>query len=145
MGRTIIESALVDATPTRVFAALSTPSELMQWWTDTVLCSAVAWEMDLRPTGQWRSRWRWVHDGSEFELGGEVLEVDPPRLLVVSWRDERYAGFPATTVRYELEPSGGGTIVRVTHSGFDDVRPDHDDYNGGWSSVLNKLDRHAAG
>ncbi len=142
MSRTIVESAFVDAAPGRVFAALSTPSELMQWWTDPSSCAAVAWEMDIGPGGGWRSRWRWTHDGSEFELWGEVLEVDPPRLLTVSWRDERYPGFPATTVRYELESSGDGTMVRVTHSGFDDVRPDYDDYNGGWSSVLSKLARH---
>ena len=32
---------------------------------------------------------------------------------------------------------------RVTHSGFDRARPDFDDYNGGWSTVLSSLRRHA--
>ena len=142
MSRAIVETAFVQASPERVFAALTTPAELCQGWTDPDLCTSVAWEVDLRRGGSWRSRWRWTADGTEFELGGEVLEVDAPHLLVVSWRDARYAGLPQTTVRYELEASGTGTLVRVTHSGFDNVRADFDDYSGGWSSVLAKLHRH---
>lgn len=142
MSRQIVETAMIQAGRERVFAALSTPSELLQWWTDPSLCEAVDWELDLRPGGAWRSRWRWTSDGSEFELGGEVLSVDAPRLLIVSWRDERYAEYPPTTVRYELESIGDATLVRITHSGFDHVRSDFHDYSGGWSSVLSKLHRH---
>jgi len=142
MSRQIVETAMIQAGRERVFAALSTPSELLQWWTDPSLCAAIAWDLDLRPGGAWRSRWRWTSDGTEFELWGEVVQVDAPRLLIVSWRDERYAEFPPTIVRYELESIGDATLVRVTHSGFDNHRPDYDDYNGGWSSVLSKLLRH---
>lgn len=141
MPKTITESARVNAPIDRVFAALTTPAELLQWWTDPMLCVSTEWEMDLRVGGIWRSRWRWTADGKEFELGGTVLEVDAPRLLVVTWVDERYRGVPATTVRYELTPLGDATEVRVIHSGFDDVRADFDDYNGGWSSVLAKVQR----
>jgi hypothetical protein len=41
--------------------------------------------------------------GNEYELGGDVLEVRAPHLLVVSWWDERYPGLEHTIVRYEIE------------------------------------------
>jgi uncharacterized protein YndB with AHSA1/START domain len=145
MSRTIVEHVDLAVPADRAFRALSDPHELLQWWTDPALCASTEWEMDPRPGGRWRSRWRWTSDGTEFELGGEVLEVRAPHLLVVSWRDARYAGVSPTTVRYELRDVPGGCRLTVTHTGFDDGRPDHDDYAGGWSSVLAKLTQHVQG
>jgi uncharacterized protein YndB with AHSA1/START domain len=143
-ARQIIESIDIAAPAERVFRALTEPAELLVWWGDPAAYPATHWEMDLRPGGKWLSRWKNLAEGTEFELGGEVLEVRAPHLLVVSWWDERYPGLDHTTVRYEIErlPSGGSR-VRVTHSGFEDARPDFDDYNGGWSMVTAKLRAHA--
>jgi uncharacterized protein YndB with AHSA1/START domain len=142
--RQIVESIDIAATPECVFRALTEPEALLAWWGDPTSYPAIHWEMDLRRGGKWLSRWKNLADGTEFELGGEVLEVRAPHLLVVSWSDERYPGLDHTTVRYEVERlSSGGSRVRVTHSGFEGARPDFDDYNGGWSMVLSSLRRHA--
>ncbi|MEO8452556.1 MAG: SRPBCC domain-containing protein [Gemmatimonadota bacterium] len=145
MSREIVEVVEIDTPPERVFAALTTPGELIQWWTDPALCVSTKWEMDLRVGGVWSSRWRWTANGDEFSLGGEVVALEPPRLLVYSWRDGRYPNLAPTTVRYEIEARPGGARIRMTHSGFDPVRADFDDYNGGWSGVFKKLARHLAG
>ena len=145
MSRTIVEHVDLAVPAERAFRALSDPRELIQWWTDPAFCASTEWEMDARPGGQWRSRWRWTDGGSEFELGGEVLEVRAPHLLVVSWWDERYADLPRTTVRYELRDLPTGCRLTVTHTGFDDARKDYDDYAGGWSSVFAKLSRQVHG
>jgi uncharacterized protein YndB with AHSA1/START domain len=142
--RQIVESIDIAAPSECVFRALTEPKALLAWWGDPTSYPATHWEMDLRRGGKWLSRWKNLADGTEFELGGEVLEVLAPHLLVVSWWDERYPGLEHTTVRYEIErlPTGSSR-VRVTHSGFEGARLDFDDYNGGWSMVLSSLRRHA--
>jgi uncharacterized protein YndB with AHSA1/START domain len=142
--RQIVESIDVAAPAECVFRALTDPEALMAWWSEPTQYPATHWEMDLRPGGTWLSRWKNLADGSEFELGGVVLELRAPHLLVVSWWDDRYPGLDQTTVRYEIEQlPHGGSRLRVTHSGFDATRLDFDDYNGGWSQVLSSLRRHA--
>jgi uncharacterized protein YndB with AHSA1/START domain len=143
MTRRIVERIAIDAPPSRVFAALTDPTQLLAWWGDRTTYPSTHWELDPRVGGTWLSRWR-SPDGASFALGGEILELDPPHLLVYSWWDERYPGLPVTTVRYELTATATGTVVTMTHDGFDDTRPDFHDYHGGWPTVMRKLRAHAA-
>ncbi|HEY7233272.1 MAG TPA: SRPBCC domain-containing protein [Gemmatimonadaceae bacterium] len=142
MARRIVEQIEIAAPAARIFEALTEPAQLLAWWGDRSSFPSTHWELDPRVGGKWLSRWRGT-DGSTFALGGEILALDPPRLLSYSWWDERYPGLPPTTVRYELTPAPTGTLVTMTHDGFDDVRADFDDYNGGWSTVMRKLRAHA--
>lgn len=143
-GRQIVESIDIAAPAECVFRALTDPEALIAWWGDPTSYPATHWEMDLRCGGKWLSRWKKLADGTEFELGGEVVDLREPYLLVVSWWDERYPGVEHTTVRYEIERlPNGDSRVRVTHSGFEGARPDFNDYNGGWPSVLASLRKHA--
>lgn len=141
--RRIVESIDIAASPECVFRALTEPEALLAWWGDPASYPATHWEMDLRPGGRWLSRWKDLAGGTEFALGGEVLEVRAPHLLVVSWWDDRYPGLELTTVRYEIEALRTGSRVRVIHSGFEGTRADYDDYNGGWAMVLSSLRRYA--
>jgi len=140
--RRIVEEIEIAAPPARVFAALIDPAQLLAWWGDRRTFPSTHWELDARVGGRWLSRWRGP-DGATFALGGEILEIDPPRVLAYSWWDERYPGLPHTMVRYELMATGTGTRVKLTHDGFDADRADFDDYNGGWSSVMRSLRAHA--
>jgi uncharacterized protein YndB with AHSA1/START domain len=142
MTRRIVERIEIAAPPARVFAALTDPVQLLAWWGDRRTFPSTHWELDARVGGCWLSRWR-APDGATFALGGEILEIDPPLLLVYSWWDERYAGLPHTVVRYELTETATGTRVTLTHDGFDADRADFDDYNGGWSSVMRGLRAHS--
>ena len=45
------------------------------------------------------------------------MEIDSPRLLVYSWVAS-WTGAVKTTVRWELEPTNDGTLVRLRHSGL---------------------------
>jgi uncharacterized protein YndB with AHSA1/START domain/catechol 2,3-dioxygenase-like lactoylglutathione lyase family enzyme len=142
MTRRIVEVIEIAAPPARVFAALTDPVQLLAWWGDRHTFPSTHWELDARVGGRWLSRWR-APNGATFALGGEVLEIDPPRLLVYSWWDERYPDLPRTAVRYELTTTATGTRVTLTHDGFNADRADFDDYNGGWSSVMRSLRAHA--
>jgi len=143
MSREIRDQIDVAAPRERVFDCLTDPRELLVWWT-TPDYPATHWSLDARVGGQWLSRCR-APDGHEFALGGEIVEFRRPEVLEVTWWDERYPNLPVTRVRYELQDIPGGCRVRLLHTGFDDVRVDFDDYDGGWRSVLGKLRQHASG
>ena len=104
MSRRVEHAFFVDAPPARVWAAFAEGEQRAQW-------EACEYEIDARPGG----RVRWTLPGIVSE--GEVLEVVPGRLLRHA---EGTGSHGRTEVRVELEPSGSGTNVRVTHDGFED-------------------------
>jgi len=114
MTRRIVERIEITASPERVFEALTDPAQLLAWWGDRASFPSTEWRLDPRVGGKWLSRWRGP-GGASFALGGEIIELVSPRLLVYSWWDERYPGLPPTTVRYELASTAAGTLVTVTH------------------------------
>jgi uncharacterized protein YndB with AHSA1/START domain len=143
----IVTEIEINAPPARVFKALTDPKELIRWFTDES-CKAKSWEMDARLGGRYAyatEKGSVVVNGvSEFECHGEILEIDPPRLLVYTWIGNWHLDKQRkTVVRWELTPSGTGTKVKVTHSGLalEDVA--RKDYSGGWPGVVEKLKQFA--
>ncbi|SRR5258708_2399725 len=133
----------IAAPAERVFRALTTGDELMRWFTNPT-CPAKFWEMDARVGGSYRyksAKGTVVVNGvNEFECYGEILEIDPPRLLVytwiANWHDDKNL---RSIVRWELTPHRGGTLVKVTHSGLADEEAARKDYSGGWPGVVEML------
>jgi uncharacterized protein YndB with AHSA1/START domain len=79
-------------------------------------------------------------DKSKLSHDGEVLEIDPPRRLVMTFdispEGERE---PPSRVTYELEELHGATKLTVIHDGF---APDSDVLKGvskGWPHILSSL------
>ena len=142
------------APPERVFQALSDPKQLFAWWGKEPSVQLEFFEMDPRPGGRWRFRCKPVPGADhgevaeqlrrigaqEFEAHGEVLEFQPPRLLVWSWM-ANWHEHPTrpTTVRWELTPTKNGTKVRMTHSGLAQEPISRKDYGSGWTGVLRLL------
>ena len=81
----IVSEIRIAASPERVFRALSDPGELQRWFRNPE-CPPKSWKMDARVGGQYSyttPKGSIVVNGlSEFECHGEILECDPPRLLV---------------------------------------------------------------
>lgn len=102
-----------------------------------------AFEMDLRVGGKWRLEIRMkapYHGVDVIHHDGEILQIDPPRLLVYTW----FANFHSdpkhrSIVRWELTPTKSGTHVKVTHSGLKSEPAARKDYAGGWPGVLEEL------
>jgi uncharacterized protein YndB with AHSA1/START domain len=88
---------------------------------------------DVRPGGKWRSAGM-GGQSDKFEVVGEFVEVDPPRLLVYTWMASR-TGDVKTTVRWELEPTGEGTLLRIGHSGLA-PHPEVAQSYRGWPLIL---------
>lgn len=129
----------------RVFEALTNPEQLIRWFTDPS-CPAILWEMDARPGGRYRQETAQgtmvVNGVDQFECHGEILELDPPRLLVYSWIANWHEDKALeTTVRWELSPTENGTRVQVTHSSLAGDAAARKDYEGGWPGMLLMLKR----
>jgi uncharacterized protein YndB with AHSA1/START domain len=133
----------VAAPPERVFQALTDSGQLVRWFTDAS-CPVKFWHMDAHQGGQYdyaTGKSSIVVNGvSEFECHGEILEIEPPRLLVYTWIGNWHLDKQRKTiVRWELEPMGTGTHVKVTHSGLAQEPAAREDYRGGWPGVVENL------
>jgi uncharacterized protein YndB with AHSA1/START domain len=137
----------IAAPPARVFEAITDPRQLPQWWGQKEMYRVTNFESDLRVHGKWKSTGVGAN-GDPFQVSGEYLEVDPPRLLVQTWTSS-YASNLKTTVRWELEPhgvhglhpngpqrAGTGTLVKIHHSGFAGKAEQAKSHAQGWGRVL---------
>ena len=139
----VISEIDIAAPPDRVFQALTTASELKRWFTSPE-CPAKFWEMDPHSGGLYRyatEKGAVVVNGvNEFECHGEILEFDPPRLLVYTWLANWHDDIARRTiVRWELTPTKTGTRVRVKHSGLAQEAAARKDYGNGWPGVVEML------
>ncbi len=125
----------IKASPARVWAAITQPEQMMQWWGPDAgpTLSGVA---DVRPGGRFSVVFRLV-SGEEYNPTGLYREVVPERKLAFTW-DLPGAAQPVTLVTFRLEPFEGGTVLTLTHEHLphEEARKSHEK---GWSGLLDKL------
>ena len=138
----VVSEIEIAAPPERVFQALIDREQALQWGT-THTFELTSWEMDARPGGSWgmvaREKGAKNPDGSsrEFEHHGQVLEVDPPRVLAYTWFANWHEDHSQRTiVRWELTPTSTGTHVEITHSGLALLPDARAGYCQGWAGLL---------
>jgi uncharacterized protein YndB with AHSA1/START domain len=131
---TINAEIFIAAPPARVFQALTDPQQMPRWWGQKEMYRVTKFEADVRANGKWKSVGVGVN-GDSFEVSGEYLEVDPPHLLVQTWKAS-WAGTLSTKVRWELQPHNNGTLVKITHGGFAANPAAAKDHSQGWQRVL---------
>jgi uncharacterized protein YndB with AHSA1/START domain len=114
------------------------------------------WEALLKPeftrlywAGCWQdcewkvgSSWKLMIPDGRVGDAGEVLEIDPPRKLVVSWRNEfipelREEGFSRASFR--LEPTGDMVKLTVLHEIDKPQSKFIEAVSNGWPSILSSL------
>ena len=82
-------------------------------------------------------------DGSTLWGDDRVLESDPPRLLVVSWRslfDPELAVETPSRVTWEIESQEGGfSKLTVTHDGLEGSPKTAESVAGGWMFILSGM------
>jgi uncharacterized protein YndB with AHSA1/START domain len=130
----------LKASAERVFQAWTDPTQLVHWFRGNPGTKVESAEVDLRVGGRYRIVIRSEDD--EFIVFGTYSVVDPPRVLEFTWRWEVSSLEPADTlVRVELQPTGAGTHLRLTHTNFSTERSSkaHDQ---GWTGVLATLESY---
>lgn len=122
----------IRTTPATLWRALREPEFTRQYWVGT-------WqESTWQPGASWRNM---IPDGRVAD-SGEVLEIEPQRRLVLSWRNEfvpelRAEGFSRMT--YELEPVGESVKLTVTHEIEKSDSKFIEAVSKGWPHVLASL------
>ena len=126
----------VDASPEKVWAALTEPEKTRGYYYGTDILS------DWQPGSRWTSE-----SGDELYLDGELLEVDRPRRIVQTFHvaiEEPAASDPPSRVTWDIIPlSGTATRVRLVHE--DMPRATREYVEGGWEHILAGLKRVVEG
>ena len=131
---------LIPAPPERVFEYWTEP-ELVAKWFGPGEFDVPSSDLDLRPGGKWRTTIR-SPEGKLRTVSGVYSTIEPPRRLVFTWAwdDDNGVRGHETQVTVTLEPTPGGTRLRLVQQDFQS-REARDLHNGGWGSSLNKLQR----
>jgi uncharacterized protein YndB with AHSA1/START domain len=134
---TIRQEITIAAPAAKVFAALTVPEQLTQWWwdEDTSSLGSSKLEQDFRVGGAWRAIAS-ANEGHSCSVSGTYRVIEPPHVLEYTWvhDDDK----TETVVRFELTERDGATHVRLTHSGFTDPSS-RDKHDRGWTQVLGWL------
>jgi len=109
----ILATVEVAAPPGRVFAALAS-ADVIDWWIRPGVFDTRTWDGNATPGGGWRTSG--VSPRGPYELSGEYLEVDPPRLLAHTWEDPEAPGL-TSKVTYNLSAIDHGTRITLRHEG----------------------------
>jgi uncharacterized protein YndB with AHSA1/START domain len=137
----------VDASPEVVFEVVSSPEHLKQWWPD---------EAEIEPTAGATGRIVFRRAAPEEALVVPIMVVDaqPPRRFSFRWVYEAGA-LPGPSnsllVTFDLEPSGEGTRVRMTETGFRErgweaavLEQAYQEHSEGWDYFVPRLGVYVA-
>ncbi len=125
----------IRASPARVYAAITEPRLMMQWWGPDAGSTLKA-EADVRPGGRFSIVFRLL-DGSEHNPTGIYREVVPEKKLAFTWE---WPGMPEreSLVTFLLEPFDGGTELTLIHAQLPDEAA-RESHKAGWSGWFDKL------
>lgn len=125
----------IRASPERVFAAWTTPEQLMQWWGPKgVRCPRA--EVDLREGGAYRIG-NEMPSGDTVWISGQFEVVDRPHKLIYTWSVEPSAAVPErVTVRFEARDEGTEVVVIHERIVSEAARDQH---QHGWDGWLDGL------
>ena len=136
----------INAPPQRVWQALTDPAELSAWF-KVIIEGRIAAGSEVQMISTHAG-----YEGQRFKVW--FVELTPPKRLVWQWYPGEveatvdYSREARTTVTFVLEPSGGGTRLILSETGFDDIALERrakvfKDNSQGWGEVLTWLQNHA--
>jgi uncharacterized protein YndB with AHSA1/START domain len=122
----------IRTTAERLWQALTDAEFTKQYW------------MGVRVNAEWKpgGAWQLVFPDGRIADTGEVLEIDPPRRLVVKWRNEfmpemKAEGYSQCVM--ELEPLGETIRLTITHTMERADSKFIQAVTGGWPQILSNL------
>ena len=122
----------IRATPAKLWQALTEPQFIRQYWFGTTI--ECAWKKG--------SPWNMFFPDGRPTDSGEILEIDPPRRMVIRWQNEWKPELKAegpSRCTIELEPVDNAVKLTITH---EIERPDSKlitAVSGGWPRILSNL------
>jgi uncharacterized protein YndB with AHSA1/START domain len=133
---------MIDATPEVVYEVVSTPEHLQEWWPDEAEYDPIPGSSGYISFGD-----RAMPDAKVQSV--TITEADPPRRFSLRWvYDEGVAPAEGNSllVTFELVPSGTGTLLRMTETGFREkgweaavLEQTYNEHVTGWDYFLPRL------
>jgi uncharacterized protein YndB with AHSA1/START domain len=144
--QTIEREIYIDASPGIVYEVVSSPQHLRGWWPD---------DARYEPTPGSRGE---IVFGDRDEGGTvvafTVVEARPPRMFSFRWThpaNEAAVEGNSLLVTFDLAPSGAGTVLTMTESGFRELGWDagvlehqYQEHVTGWDFYLGRLAPYVA-
>jgi uncharacterized protein YndB with AHSA1/START domain len=137
---TIEREIYVDASLETVFEVVSSPDHLRQWWPDDAA-------YDLAPGSPGTIAF------GDTVVSFSVVDAQPPRSFSFRWTHPAGSS-PAQgnslLVTFDLKPSGGGTLLTMTETGFREMgweiavlEQQYNEHRTGWDFYLPRLVAYA--
>lgn len=133
---TFIYVTYIKTTPERLWSALTSKEFTRQYWLGAYC------ESDWKPG----SPWKLAFDDGRIADAGEIVEADPPRRLVIKWRNEwspelKAEGYSLCTFEIEAVPGADAEAVKlsVLHNIDRPESPFIQAVSGGWPRILSNL------
>jgi uncharacterized protein YndB with AHSA1/START domain len=122
----------IRTTPAKLWEALTQPQFIRQYWLDFAIeCS---WKKG--------APWKMLSPDGTLTDAGEILEIDPPRRMVIrwlhQWRPELKAEGPSRCTM-ELEPVDKAVKLTITHEIEQPESKLITAVSGGWPMILSNL------
>lgn len=136
----------IDAAPEIVFEVVSSPAHIREWW---------GAETDLEPVDGAAGALIWTDKAASRTdvVPITVMDAQPPRLFSFRWAygaGEQPTPTNSLLVTFELVPSGDGTLLRLTETGFREMGWEaavleevYNDHGVGWDAHLGQLVAYA--
>jgi len=122
----------INSIPEKVWSALTQPEFTRKYW------------FTRRVQSDWKvgAPVKFLTDDGSVELKGNVLAIDPPRLLSYSWNS--FSPRPdnpdeTSRVTFEISFAYGVTKLTPSHDQFEPNDTIYNDVSGGWPVVLSGL------
>jgi uncharacterized protein YndB with AHSA1/START domain len=137
----------VEASPDVVFEVVTSPDHLRHWWPDDAVVDPTPGAVGELVFGD-----RSSPDAQIPQI--TVVDAEPPRLFSFRWvypDDEVAAAGNSLLVTFELVPADGGTLVRMTETGFREkgweaavLEAQYRDHESGWDHFIPRLGEYVA-
>jgi uncharacterized protein YndB with AHSA1/START domain len=135
----------IDARPEVVFEVISDPGHVVEWWADAASYQATPGSKGTISFGS-------VDDGGKV-VSLTVIEAVRPKTFSFRWtHDTEEAADVGNSllVTFELVPSGAGTLLKFTETGFREMgweaavlEANFRDHTAGWDHFLPRLESYA--
>ena len=132
MSSKYVYVTFIRTSPQKLWDALTKPEFIKQYW------------FNMTQESEWKvgAPWKMLSSDGGVTDAGEVLEIDPPRRLVLKWRNEFMPELKAegySRCVYDLEQDGDVMKLTVTHSIDKDDAKLITAVSGGWPRILSSL------
>jgi len=122
----------IRTTPQKLWDALTSPEFQRKYW------------FNMHQESSWKagSPWKMVFSDGRVADAGEILEADPPRRLVIKWRNEFNPELKAegwSRCVYEIEEDAGVVKLTITHAIEKEKAKLIEAVAGGWPKILSSL------